>query len=89
MRYIVNLKSEQMNGITHWSGGVAPVRVLSVENNTSIAMSESILTPNKNNITGEIERMLGNENFITNEIIHGNNRVGSVEELMERLEQVQ
>lgn len=89
MKYIVNLKPQQMNGITHWSGGVAPVRVLNVNNGTSIAMSESVLTPNKNNITNEIERSLLNKNFITDEIMYGDIRVGSMQELTAHLELVQ
>lgn len=89
MQYIINLKSQTVSGTTHWSGGVAPVHKAAKDSTISIAMSESVLTTNKNNITDEIQRRLSNENFITNEITHGMVRVGSLEELMDRLAQVQ
>ncbi len=89
MQYLINLHSQEINGVQHWGGGVAPVRPLNVQHNTSIAQSESVLTRNKNTIINEIERRLQNENFITNQIIHDRVRVGSVQELTERLNQVQ
>lgn len=89
MKYIINLKSDNINGVKHWNGGVAPVHPLGGQPNRAIAVSESVATEHKSNITDEIQRRLNNEDFIANEITHGNVRVGSLDELMDLLEQVE
>lgn len=88
MKFIINLKSEQIEGVTHWSGGVAPVHKAAKGSNITIATSDSVLTQNKSNITSEIEKRLAKKDFAVDEIEYNNVRMDNIEQLMALLEAV-